>query len=207
MLINFLFFFFFLLTWLLLQRIAQPRTRWTEEKNFFSSFLLFTNNIRYAASIFQFSSVQSLCHVWLFVIPWSTACQASLSIINSWSLLKLMSIESVMPSNHLILDRPVLLLPSIFSSFYLASQQSPGIWDDSPRPWSIRSYNRYIYIDSIVYHLTCGRVWNRHSFSVPNILRIFSIITTDKTADFTIIFWFSWCHSFSIHSFCICYSM
>ena len=64
----------------------------------------------------QFSSVHSLSHVWLFATPWSTARQASLSITNSWSLLKLMSIESVMPSNHLILCRPLLLLPSIFPS-------------------------------------------------------------------------------------------
>ena len=53
-----------------------------------------------------FSSVQSLNHVWLFATPWTAACQASLSIINSWSLLKLMPIESVMSSNHLSLCRP-----------------------------------------------------------------------------------------------------
>ena len=63
-----------------------------------------------------FSSVQSLSHVWLFVTPWTTALQASLSITNSWSLLKLMSIKSVMPSNHLILCHPLLLSPSIFPS-------------------------------------------------------------------------------------------
>ena len=57
--------------------------------------------------------VQSLSHVWLFVTPWITACQASLSITNFRSLLKLMSIELVMPSSHLILYRPLLLLPSI----------------------------------------------------------------------------------------------
>ena len=58
-----------------------------------------------------FSSVQSLSHVWLFATPWTAARQASLSIINSRSSLKLMSIESVMPSSHLILCRPLLLLP------------------------------------------------------------------------------------------------
>ena len=57
------------------------------------------------------SSVQSLSHVWLFTTPWIKACQASLSVTNSWSSLKLMSIESVMPSSHLILWRPLLLLP------------------------------------------------------------------------------------------------
>ena len=60
------------------------------------------------------SSVQSLSCVQLFATPWTTACQASLSITNSQSLPKLMSIESVMPSNHLILCRPLLFLPSIF---------------------------------------------------------------------------------------------
>ena len=58
-----------------------------------------------------FTSVQ-FSHVWLFATPWTTACQASLSITNFQSLLKLMSIESVMPSNHLILCRPLLLLPN-----------------------------------------------------------------------------------------------
>jgi len=72
----------------------------------------------------QFSSVQSLSRVWLFVTPWTAAHQASLSIINSWSLLKLMSIKSVMPSNHLILCRPLLLLPSIFSSIRGFSNES-----------------------------------------------------------------------------------
>ena len=62
------------------------------------------------------SSGQSLSRVWHFVTPWTAALQASLSIINSWSLLKLMSIELVMPSNHLILCCPLLLLPSIFPS-------------------------------------------------------------------------------------------
>ena len=139
----------------------------------------------------------------LFVTPWTAACQISLSFTIIQNLLKLTSTESVMPSNYLILYRPLLLLPSTFSSFYLASQQSPGIWCDSPRPCSIRSNNRYISLDSIVYQLTGGRVWNRHPCSVPNFLRIFSVITTDRTVDITIIFWFSWCHSFSIHSFCL----
>ena len=62
------------------------------------------------------SSVQSLSCVWLFAAPWTAACQASLSITSPRSLLKLMSIESVMPSNHLILCRPLLLPPWIFPS-------------------------------------------------------------------------------------------
>ena len=71
-----------------------------------------------------FSSVQSLSHVWLFVTPWTAACQASLSITNSWSLLKLMSTELVMPSNHLTLCRPLLLLPSIFPNTRVFSNES-----------------------------------------------------------------------------------
>ena len=63
---------------------------------------------------FLFSSVQLLSHVRLFATPWTAARQASLSITNSWSLLKLISIELVMPSNHLILCHPLLLLSSIF---------------------------------------------------------------------------------------------
>ena len=72
----------------------------------------------------QFSSVQSFSCVWLFATPWSAAHQASLSITISWSLLKLMSIESVMPSNHLILCHPLLLLPSIFPSIRVFSSES-----------------------------------------------------------------------------------
>ena len=70
----------------------------------------------------QFSSVQLLSHVQLFVIPWTAAHQASLSITNSRSLLKLMSIKSVMPSNHLILYCPPLLLPSILPSIRIFSK-------------------------------------------------------------------------------------
>ena len=75
------------------------------------------------------SSVQSLSHVQLFVTPWTPAHQASLSITNSWSLLKLMSIALVMPSNHLILCHLLLLLPSIFPwhSLLSASSREVGI--------------------------------------------------------------------------------
>jgi len=72
----------------------------------------------------QFSSVQSLSHVQLFATPWIAARQASLSITNSWSLLKLMSIESVMPCSHLILCRPLLLLPPIPPSLRVFSNES-----------------------------------------------------------------------------------
>ena len=71
-----------------------------------------------------FVVVWSLCHVQLFATPWMAACQASLSFTISWNLLKLMSIELVMPSNHLILCRPLLLLPSIFPSIRVFSSES-----------------------------------------------------------------------------------
>ena len=73
--------------------------------------------------LFAISSVQSLSRVQLFSTPWTAACQASLSITNSWSLLKLMSIKLVMPSNHFILCRPLLLLPSIFPSIRVFSNE------------------------------------------------------------------------------------
>ena len=85
----------------------------------------------------QFSSVQFLSCVQLFVTPWTAACQASLSIINSQSLLKLMSIESVMPSNHLILCHPLLLLPSIFPSIRVFSNEST-LQIKWPKYWSFR---------------------------------------------------------------------
>ena len=75
----------------------------------------------YVLTSVQFSS---LSHVRLFVTPWAAASQASLSITNSWSLPKLMSTESVMPSNHLTLHRPLLLLPSIFPSIRVFSNES-----------------------------------------------------------------------------------
>ena len=73
----------------------------------------------------KFSSVQLLSHVQLFATPWTATCQASLSFTVSWSLLKLMSIELVMPSNHFVLCRPLLLLPSIFpSNFFKIESQN-----------------------------------------------------------------------------------
>ena len=88
--------------------------------------------------ISRFSSVQSLSHVWLFATPWTAAHQASLSITNSWSLPKPMFIESVMPSNHLILCRP-LLLPSIFPSIRGLSNES-ALRIRWPKYWSF-SFN------------------------------------------------------------------
>ena len=85
------------------------------------------------------SSVQSLSHVQLFVTPWTAARQASLSIANPWSSLKLMSIESVMSSSHLILYHPLLLLPSIFPSIRVFSNESV-LSIRCPKYWSF-SFN------------------------------------------------------------------
>ena len=94
----------------------------------------------------QFSSVQSLSHVRLFATPWTAVCQASLSITDSRSLLKLMSIDSVMPSNHFILCCPLLLLPSIFPSIRAFTNESvlrirwPKYWNFS---FNISPSNEY----------------------------------------------------------------
>ena len=82
------------------------------------------------------SSVQLLSRIQLFVIPWTIACQASLFITNSRSPPKPMSIVSVMLSNHLILCRPLLLLPSIFPSIRIFSNES-ALWIRWPKYWSI----------------------------------------------------------------------
>ena len=107
----------------------------------------------------QFSSVQSFSHVWLSATPWTTARQASLSIANSWSLLKLMSIESVMPSNHLILCS-LLLLSSIFPSIRVFSNESvlcirwPKYWNFN---FSISPSNDYSGLISLEYILFLKR--------------------------------------------------
>ena len=94
--------------------------------------LLYSNNIEKTLKVFlkyswftvsQFSSVHSFSYVQLFVTSWTAACQASLSITISWSLLKLTSIESVVPSNHLICCCPLLILPSIFLSIRVFSNE------------------------------------------------------------------------------------
>ena len=110
----------------------------------------------------QFSSVQSLRHVWLFVTPWIAARQASLSITNSWSSLRLTSIESVMPSSHLILCRPLLLLPQSFpasesfpmSQLYAWGGQSTGVSASASFPpknsqdWSPSEWTGWIFLQS-----------------------------------------------------------
>ena len=100
----------------------------------------------YYCIVVDFSSVQLLSHVWLFAMPWTAACQASLSITNTWSTPKPMSIESVMPSNHLILCHPLLLPPSIFPSIRVFSNESvlcirwPKYWSFS---FHISPSNKY----------------------------------------------------------------
>ena len=107
---------------------------------------LMSNFERKNVTAIWISSVQLLSHVRLFATPWTAACRASLSITNSQSLLRLMSIESVMPSNNLILYHPLLLLPSIFPSIRLLSNQSafhsrwPKYWSFS---FSISPSNEY----------------------------------------------------------------
>ena len=92
-----------------------------------------------SALLSQFSSVQSFSCVRLFATPWTAARQASLSITNSWSLLKFMSIESVMPSSHLILCRPLLLPPLIFPRIKVFSNES-ALHIRWPKYWSF-SFN------------------------------------------------------------------
>ena len=131
--------------------------------------------------IVWFSSVLSLSHVCLFATPWTAAHQASLSITNSWSLLKLMSIESVMPSNHLILCRP-LLLPSIFPSFRVFSNESvlhirwPKHWSFS---FSISPFNeqsglisvRMDWLDLLAVQGTLKSLLQHHSSKASILLR------------------------------------
>ena len=127
------------------------------------------------------SSLQSVSHVWLFVTPWTGARQASLSITNSWSLLKLMSIELVMPSRHLILCRPLLLRPSIFPSIRVFFNESvlhvrrPKYWSFS---FNISPSNEYLglisfrmdWLDPLAVQGTLKRLLQHHS-SKASILR------------------------------------
>ena len=106
---------------------------------------------RYSTSLSHFVVVvQLLCYIQLFATPWTAVCQASQSFTTSQSLLKLMSIESMMPSNHLILCHPVLLLPSIFRSIRVFSNEStlhirwPKYWSFSFNISPSNEYSRLI---------------------------------------------------------------
>ena len=159
---------------------------------------------RARARLLQFSSVQLLSHVRLFATPWITASQASLSITNSRSPSKPMSIKSVMPSNHLILYRPLLLLPSIFPSIRVFSNESvlcirwPKYWSFS---FNISASNehpglisfRMDWLDLLAVQGTLKSLLQHHS-SKASILQhsAFFIIqlshpymTTGKTIDLT----------------------
>ena len=123
-----------------------------------------------------FSSVQSLSHVQLFATSWTAACQASLSITNPQGLLKLMSIESVMPSNHLILCHPLLLQPSIFPSIRVFSNESvlhirwPKYWSFS---FSISPSDEYSGLISF-------RMAGWISWQSKGLSRVFSNTTVQK---------------------------
>ena len=105
---------------------CQALGEWPHHQWLSGSLRAFLYSSEYSCHLFLISSasVQLLSHVQLFATPWTAACQASLSITNSWSLLKLMPIESVMPSSHLILCHPLFLLPPIPPSIRVFSNES-----------------------------------------------------------------------------------
>ena len=115
---------------------------------FFSLYIYMTPTLtlKFSFTMCIFSSVQKFSNVWLFAKPWTAASQTSLYITNSQDLLKLISIESVMPSNHLILCHTLLLLPSIFPSIRVFSNESvfcirwPKYWSFS---FTISPSNEY----------------------------------------------------------------
>ena len=152
-----------------------------------------------------FLFVQSLSHVLLFVTPWTETCQASLSFTIFWSLLKLISVESVMPSNHLILFRPGFLLPSIFPSIGVFSSESvlcirwPKYWNFS---FSISPSNEYSglislridWFDLLAVQGTLKRLLQQYSLKASilwcsaffMVQLSYPYITTGKTIAFTI---------------------
>ena len=124
----------------------------------------------------KYTSKLILSYVQLFVIPWTAAYQASLSITNSWSLLKLMSIDSVMPSNRLILCHPLLLPPSIFSGIRVFSNESV-LHIRSPKYWSfsfsIGPSNEYLGLISF-------RIDWLYLLAIQELSRVFSNTTIQK---------------------------
>ena len=138
-----------------------------------------------------FGSVQLLSRVWLFVTPWIAARQASLSITNSWSSLRLMSIEPVMPSNHLILCHHLLLLPSVFPSIRVFSNELalcirwPKYWGFS---FSISPSNKYSeliafridLLDLLIVQRTLKSLLQHHS-SKASTIRLSTLASAKKT--------------------------
>ena len=136
---------------------------------------------------FQFSSVQSLRLVWLFVTPWVTERQASLSITNSWSLLKLMSIESVMPSNHFFLCRLLLLLPPIPPSIRVSANEcgqsigvsaSASVLPMNTQDWSPLGWTGWISLQS----KGLSRVFSTPQFKSINSLALSFLHTPTLTS-------------------------
>ena len=155
----------------------------------------------------KFSSVQSLSHVRLFATPWTAAHQASLSITNSWSLLKLMPIESVMPSGHLILCHPLLLPPTIFPTIRVFSNESVlhirwlKCWSFS---FSISPSNKYsglisftmdwldLFADQgllslLQHHSSKASILQHSDFFIAQLS--YPYITTGKTIDLDLCWW------------------
>ena len=124
----------------------------------------------------QFSSVQSLSHVWLFATPWTAARQASLSITNSQSPPKPMSIELAMPSNHCILCCPLLLPPSIFPSITVFSNES-ALSIRWPKYWSFS-----FKISPTNEHPGLGKQWLTSFFWAPKSLQMVSAAMKLKDA-------------------------
>ena len=151
------------------------------------------------------SSIQSLSCVQLFVNPWTAIHQASLSITNSWSLLKLMFIESLMPSNHLILCHPILLLPSVFPGIRVFSNESalhiswPKYWSFSFNISSSKEYSELIsfrmdWLDLLAVQVTLRSLLQHHSSKVSILWHsVFLMVqlshlymTTGKTIEYII---------------------
>ena len=136
----------------------------------------------------SFSPVQLLSRVWLFAIAWTAARQASLSITNCWSLPKPMSLESVMPSNRLILCRPLLLLPSIFPSIRVFSNEStlrmrwPKYWNFSFKITPSNEYSGLIsfrmdWLDLLAVQGTLKSLLQHHSWQNECVLHLMCLVT------------------------------
>ena len=162
------------------------------------SLTLFMGSVSYAVYFFQFLlihlTVQSFSRVWLFATPWTAACQAALSITSSRNLPKLMSIELVMPSNHLILCRPLRLLSSNFPSIRVFSNESvlhirwPKYWSFN---FSISASNEYWGLISFGW---TGWI----SLQSKGLSRVFSITTVQKHQFFGT--WFSLQSNSCVHT-------
>ena len=125
---------------------------WLSCSQYFLILFIFSCRFRLHLRLLCFSSVQLLSCVWFFVTPWTAARQTSLSITHSWSLLKLMSIESVMSSNHLILCCLLLLLPSIFPSIKVFSSELV-LYTRWPNYWKLQlQHQSFQWIFRIDFH-------------------------------------------------------